>query len=256
MYAQYRVVKASDCLLLPQGTTARDGASAFINPLTVLGMVETMHREGHTALVHTAAASNLGQMLNRVCLADGIGLVNIVRSPRQAEILHRTGAKYVLDSTAPTFGRDLADALAETGATLAFDAIGGGMMAATILSSMEQVASRNATNYSRYGSSIHKQVYIYGLLDPGPKVIEGNLGMAWSVGGWLMTWFYQKIEPDTAQRLRDRVAAELTTTFASRYTSAISLAEVLSPDVIAAYSKRATGEKYLVVPNGRLRAET
>jgi NADPH2:quinone reductase len=256
MYAQYRVVKASDCLLLPQGTTARDGASAFINPLTVLGMVETMHREGHIALVHTAAASNLGQMLNRVCLADGIGLVNIVRSPRQAEILRRTGAKYVLDSTAPTFARDLADALAETGATLAFDAIGGGMMAATILSSMEQVASRNATNYSRYGSSIHKQVYIYGLLDPGPKVIEGNLGMAWSVGGWLMTWFYQKIEPDTAQRLRDRVAAELTTTFASRYTSAISLAEVLSPDVIAAYSKRATGEKYLVVPNGRLRAET
>jgi NADPH:quinone reductase-like Zn-dependent oxidoreductase len=256
MYAQYRVVKASDCLLLPQGTTARDGASAFINPLTVLGMVETMHREGHIALVHTAAASNLGQMLNRVCLADGIGLVNIVRSPRQAEILRRTGAKYVLDSTAPTFGRDLADALAETGATLAFDAIGGGAMAATILSSMEQVASRNATDYSRYGSSIQKQVYMYGLLDPGPKVIEGNLGMAWSVGGWLMTWFYQKIEPDTAQRLRDRVAAELTTTFASRYTSAISLAEVLSPDVIAAYSKRATGEKYLVVPNGRLRAET
>jgi NADPH:quinone reductase len=256
MYAQYRVVKASDCLLLPQGATARDGASAFINPLTVLGMVETMHREGHTALVHTAAASNLGQMLNRVCLADGIGLVNIVRSPQQAEILRRTGAKYVLDSTGPNFGRDLADALAETGATLAFDAIGGGAMAATILSSMEQVANRKATAYSRYGSSIHKQVYIYGVLDPGPKVIEGNLGMAWSVGGWLMTWFYQKIGPDTAQRLRDRVASELTTTFASRYTSAISLAEVLSPDVIAAYSRRATGEKYLVVPNGSLLRET
>jgi len=256
MYAQYRVVKASDCLLLPQGATARDGASAFINPLTVLGMVETMHREGHTALVHTAAASNLGQMLNRVCLADGIGLVNIVRSPQQAEILRKTGAKYVLDSTGPTFGRDLADALAETGATLAFDAIGGGAMAATILSSMEQVANRRATAYSRYGSSIHKQVYIYGVLDPGPKVIEGNLGMAWSVGGWLMTWFYQKIGPDTAQRLRDRVASELTTTFASRYTSAISLAEVLSPDVIAAYSRRATGEKYLVVPNGSLLRET
>jgi NADPH2:quinone reductase len=252
MYAQYRVVRASDCLLLREGVTPKEGASAFINPLTALGMVETMRREGHTALVHTAAASNLGQMLNRVCMADGIALVNIVRSVQQANILREIGAKYIVDSTAPNFASDLADALAETGATLAFDAIGGGTMAAIILKSMEAVATRKATAYSRYGSSIHKQVYIYGALDPGPKVIEGNLGTAWGVGGWLMTWCLEKIGPKDTQRLRERVSAELTTTFASRYTGEISLAEALSPDVIAAYSKRATGEKYLIVPGKAL----
>jgi NADPH2:quinone reductase len=249
MYAQYRVAKASECVVLPEGTTPKEGASAFINPLTALGMVETMRREGHTALVHTAAASNLGQMLNRVCLADGIALVNVVRNTKQAGILREIGAKHVLDSTTPTFVSDLTDALAETGATLAFDAVGGGTLAATILSSMEAAARRKATTYNRYGSPIHKQVYIYGILDTGPTEIDHSFGMAWGVGGWLMTWFMQKIGPQDAQRLRDRVAAELTTTFASHYTAEISLAEALSPDVIAAYSKRATGEKYLITPN-------
>jgi len=249
MYAQYRVAKASECMVLPEGTTPKEGASAFINPLTALGMVETMRREGHTALVHTAAASNLGQMLNRVCLADGIALVNVVRNTKQVGILREIGAKCVLDSTTPTFVSELTDALAETGATLAFDAVGGGTLAETILSSMEEAAGRKATTYNRYGSPIHKQVYIYGVLDTGPTEIDRSFGMAWGVGGWLMTWFMQKIGPQDAQRLRDRVAAELTTTFASHYTAEISLAQALSPDVIAAYSKRATGEKYLITPN-------
>jgi NADPH2:quinone reductase len=249
MYAQYRVAKVSDCLVLPEGATPTQGASAFINPLTVLGMVETMRREGHTALVHTAAASNLGQMLTRVCLADGIALVNIVRNPAQARILRGIGAKHVLDSTTPTFVSDLTDALVETNATLAFDAIGGGTLAATILSSMEAAAGRTAKTYSRYGSPIHKQVYSYGVLDPRPIDIDRKFGMAWGIGGWLMTWFMRKIGPRDAQRLHDRVAAELTTTFASRYTAEVSLAVALSSDAIAAYSKTATGEKYLIAPH-------
>jgi NADPH:quinone reductase len=249
MYAQYRVVKASDCLVLPDGVSAREGASAFINPLTVLGMVETMRREGHRALVHTAAASNLGQMLNRVCLKDGIPLVNIVRSQLQAGILNRLGARHVLDSTSPTFRSNLVEALAETSATLAFDAIGGGTMAGTIVAAMEEAFTAKAESYSRYGSPVHKQVYIYGALNPGSRVLEGNFGAAWGVGGWLMSWFYEKIGPATAQRLRDRVANELTNTFASHYTSEISLADALSPEIIVAYSRRATGEKFLMCPN-------
>jgi NADPH2:quinone reductase len=249
MYAQYRVVKASDCLVLPDGVSPREGASAFINPLSVLGMVETMRLEGHRALVHTAAASNLGQMLNLVCLKDGIPLVNIVRTQAQAEILLKLGAQHVLDSTSPTFRRNLVGALAETGATLAFDAIGGGTMAGTIVAAMEEALVAKAKSYSRYGSPIHKQVYLYGVLNPGPRVLEGNLGTAWGVGGWLMTWFYEKIDPTTAQRLRDRVTNELTTTFASHYTSEISLADALSPEIIVAYSRRATGEKFLMRPS-------
>jgi NADPH2:quinone reductase len=252
MYAQYRLAKLADCLVLPEGTTPRDGASAFINPLTVLGMVETMRREGHTALVHTAAASNLGQMLNRVCRADGIALVNIVRTAQHAALLRAAGAPYVLDSTSPTFSDDLTDALAETRATLAFDAIGGGTLAATILACMETAINRGATTYSRYGSSVHKQVYVYGGLDPAPMHVNRTFGMAWGIGGWLMPWFMQKIGPDAAQALRDRVLAELTTTFASHYSAEISLAQAVSPEVIAAYNKRATGEKYLVTPNAGL----
>jgi NADPH:quinone reductase-like Zn-dependent oxidoreductase len=250
MYAQYRVVKVSDCVVLPRGTPPRDGASAFINPLTVLGMVETMRLEGHTALVHTAAASNVGQMLNRVCLKDGIPLVNIVRGHAQAQILHDLGARHVLDSSSPAFESTLVDVLSETGATLAFDAIGGGTMAGTIIAAMEEAQGAKARSYSRYGSSIHKQVYIYGALDPGPRVLQGNLGAAWGVGGWLMTWFYEKLDSATSNALRERVAKELTTTFASRYTSEISLAGALSPEAIVAYSRRATGEKFLIRPNG------
>jgi len=249
MYAQYRTVKAAQCLVLPPGATAADGASSFVNPLTALGMVETMRREGHTALVHTAAASNLGQMLNKICLKDGIGLVNIVRSADQAALLRGLGAPYICDSAAPTFLEDLTEALVATGATLAFDAIGGGRLGSQILSCMEAAASRKATAYSRYGSSTHKQIYFYGSLDPRPTEIDRSIGMAWGAGGWLVMSFLAKIGPEAERRLKDRVTAELTTTFASGYTAEISLTEALQPDIIAAYCKRATGQKYLINPN-------
>ncbi len=249
MYSQYRCLKVSECLPLPAGITPAEGASCFVNPLTALGMTETMRREGHKALVHTAAASNLGQMLNKICLKDGIGLVNIVRSQEQADILRKIGAKYVVDSAAPTFMDDLTKALVETGATLAFDAIGGGKLAGQILASMEIAANKTAKVYSRYGSSVHKQVYIYGALDTRPIELNRAFGMAWGAGGWLLTPFLQKIGPADVGRLRQRVAAELKTTFASHYTQVVSLQETLQLNHIAVYAKRATGEKYLINPN-------
>jgi NADPH:quinone reductase-like Zn-dependent oxidoreductase len=249
MYAQYRTIKARDCMALPAGATAADGASCFVNPLTSLGMVETMRREGHKALVHTAAASNLGQMLNRICIKDGIALVNIVRSAEQANLLRGIGAKYICDSTSPTFMDDLAQALIETGATIAFDAIGGGKLAGQILTGMEVAANKTAKVYSRYGSDVYKQVYIYGGLDTGPTVINRSFGMTWGVGGWLLFPFLQKIGPADGARLRQRVLDELKTTFASRYTSVISLQETLQLANVAIYNKRATGEKFLIDPS-------
>ncbi|HEX2815539.1 MAG TPA: zinc-binding dehydrogenase [Phenylobacterium sp.] len=249
MYAQYRTLKAADVLPLPAGASAADGASCFVNPLTALGMVGTMRAEGHTGLVHTAAASNLGQMLNKICLADGVPLVNIVRSRAQAHILTDIGATHVVDSTSETFLDDLTKALADTGATLAFDAIGGGKLAGQILGAMEVAINQRATVYSRYGSSVHKQVYIYGGLDTGPTQLQRSYGMAWGLGGWLLTPFLMKIGAAEGQKLRQRVADELKTTFASHYTAEIGLAEVLDPKVAAAYNKRATGEKYLINPN-------
>ena len=247
-YAQYQTVKAADCLVLPDGVSARQGAAAFINPLTALGMVETMRREGHRALVHTAAASNLGQMLNRLCMADSVPLVNIVRKPSQVALLRAQGAAHVLDSSASDFSPALQSALEETGATLAFDAIGGGPMANMLLSTMEKVATRRLTDYSRYGSPIHKQVYIYGVLDPSPRILNGQFGMAWGLGGWLMTWFYDRIGPVDAAALHARAAAELTTTFASQFSAETGLADMLSLDAIHGYTRRATGTKYLVLP--------
>jgi NADPH:quinone reductase-like Zn-dependent oxidoreductase len=248
MYAQYRVARAGDVMPLPAGTTAADGASWFVNPLTALGMTETMRREGHKALVHTAAASNLGQMLNKICLKDGIGLVNIVRNKDQADILRKIGAKYIVDSSAPTFMDDLTNALVETGATIAFDAIGGGKLVGQILTAMEIAANKTAKVYSRYGSSVHKQVYIYGGLDTRPTELNRAFGMAWGIGGWLLTSFLQKVGAD-GMKLRQRVAAELKTTFASHYTQVVSLHEALEPSNIAVYNKRATGEKFLINPN-------
>jgi len=249
MYAQYRRIKAVECQVLPAGTTAADGASWFVNPLTALGMTETMKRENHTALVHTAAASNLGQMLNKICLKDGIGLVNIVRSAEQAKLLRGIGAKHVVDSSLPSFMEDLIQALVETGATIAFDAIGGGRLAGQILTAMEIAINKTAKEYSRYGSSVHKQVYIYGGLNTGLTELPRNFGMAWSVGGWLLTPFLQKIGRPEQLRLRQRVVSELKTTFASHYTKVVSLPEALQLDNLVAYSKRATGEKYLINPN-------
>src|SRR5262252_8732484 len=249
MYTQYRCIKAVQCLVLPPGTTPAEGASCFVNPLTALGMVETMRAEGHKALVHTAAASNLGQMLNRICIKDRVGLVNIVRRAEHADLLRKSGAAHVCNSTSPVFMEELTDALAATGATVAFDAIGGGPLAGQILTAMEAAANRSAKEYSRYGSTVHKQVYIYGGLDRGPTQFSRTFGMAWGIGGWLLTPFLQKIGFEAAQKLRERVAAEIKTTFASTYTKEISLAEALSLEEIAVYGKLATGAKYLINPN-------
>ncbi len=249
MYAQYRLLKATDCQPLPAGTTAAEGASWFVNPLTALGMTETMKAEGHKALVHTAAASNLGQMLNKICLEDGIGLVNVVRSAEQAKILKDIGAKHIVDSSSPKFMDELTQALVETGATIAFDAIGGGKLASQILTCMEIALNKTAKEYSRYGSTTHKQVYIYGSLNTGPVELVRNYGMAWSVGGWLLTPFLQKIGRPGQTRLRERVVNSLKTTFASHYTKVVSLPEALDLKNIAVYGKRATGEKFLINPN-------
>ncbi len=249
MYSQYRLLKATDCQPLPAGTTAAEGASWFVNPLTALGMTETMKREGHKALVHTAAASNLGQMLNKICLEDGIPLVNIVRSAEQAKLLRGIGAKHVVDSTSANFTEELTQALVETGATIAFDAIGGGKLASQILTSMEMALNKTAKEYSRYGSTTHKQVYVYGSLNTGPVELSRNYGMAWGVGGWLLTPFLQKIGRPGQAPLRERVVNSLKTTFASHYTKVVSLPEVLDLKNIAVYGKRSTGEKFLINPN-------
>lgn len=248
MYARYRVARARECMVLPEGVAAMQGASAFVNPMTVLSMIETMRREGHTAIVHTAAASNLGQMLVRACASDAIPLVNIVRSAEQVALLRGLGAVHVLDSTSPNFRADLVEAIATTGATLAFDAISGGPLASQILSAMEIVASRTAAEYSRYGTSVHKQVYIYGRLDLRPIELDASPGFAWSVGGWLLPSVLAKLGGEVIQRLRGRVMAELTTSFASHYTATLGLAEALALETINAYARRATGSKYVIDP--------
>jgi NADPH:quinone reductase len=250
-YAEYRCLPAMMCMALPEGTTPAQGASCFVNPLTALAMVETMKMEGHTALVHTAAASNLGQMLNRICIADGVALVNIVRRPEQAAMLRSLGAVHVCDSSLPTFMDDLTQALIATGATIAFDATGGGRLVGQILSGMEAAANATAAEYSRYGSTVHKQVYIYGGLDRSPTEFVRNFGMAWGIGGWLLTPFLQKIGLEGMMRLRARVVAELTTTFASHYTDEVSLAGALDVGAITTYALQATGKKFLIRPSQR-----
>ena len=248
MYAQYRVVRASDCLVLPADATAADGASSFVNPLTALGIVETMRSEGHSAIVHTAAASNLGQMLVRLCSEESIPLVNIVRKPDQAALLRDLGATYVVDISAPSFFEDLTSALIATKATIAFDAIGGGKLGSQILTAMEIAASENAATYSRYGSTTFKQLYIYGGLDTSPTELTRSFGFSWSVGGFLLTKFLQRVGPKRGTELRARVAAGLKTTFLSRYSHTISLAEALDRDVMSKYLQRTTGAKYLIDP--------
>ena len=248
MYSQYRCVEASACLPLLDGHTAKDGASCFVNPLTALSMIETMKLEGHTALVHTAAASNLGQMLVRICKSDGVELVNIVRKEEQAKLLRDMGAKYVVNSSADSFMADLTDAIHATGATLAFDATGGGMLASNILSCMEAAAARTPGAYSVYGSVKHKQVYLYGGLDTSPTVLNRGYGMAWGVGGWLLPNFLAKAGLEVATRLRARVAKELKTSFASHYTNELSLTEALQADTVRQYYAKHTGEKYLICP--------
>jgi NADPH:quinone reductase-like Zn-dependent oxidoreductase len=247
-YAEHVLAAAQGCLPLPDSATAADGAASFVNPFTALGMVETMRREGHTALVHTAAASNLGQMLNRVCLADGIELVNVVRRPEQADLLRELGARHVVDSSAESFMADLVEAIRATGATMAFDAVGGGRLASDILNAMEAAVTDPAAPYSRYGTNVRKQVFVYGGLDRRPTELRRGFGFAWSIGGWLLMPFLGSLSAEDLVRLKGRIAAELTTTFASHFTEEISLDEALDLDVLRRYARTATGEKFLIVP--------
>ncbi|MCB0989369.1 MAG: zinc-binding dehydrogenase [Acidimicrobiales bacterium] len=248
-YAQYRTLDISQCVVMGEGTTAEQAAAAFVNPLTALGMVETMRAEGHKALIHTVGASNLGLMLNRICLADGVDLINIVRSTENVEMLRAQGARWVCNSSSDTFRDDLVEAITATGATIAFDAIGGGELADTLLAAMERSLSAGATGYNPYGSDALKQVYIYGGLDRTATTLTRGYGMQWSVGGWLLTPFLVKIGAEAAARLRQRVADEITTTFASTYGMRLSLTDVVDPDYVKRYARTATGDKALVVPN-------
>ena len=252
MYSQYRCLPAMSCMVMNEGTTSAEAASSFVNPLTALGFTETMKLENHSALVHTAAASNLGQMLVKICLADDIPLVNIVRKEEHVELLKNLGAKYICNTSDDNFMKNLIDCLVETGATLGFDATGGGnegKLAGQILSAMEVAANKNATEYSRYGSDTYKQVYIDGGLDPTPTVLNRSFGLSWGLGGWLLTPFIGRVGMEKFQEMRDRVAREITTTFASSYTKEVSLEEMLEPDAIKTYAKQATGTKYLVTPH-------
>ncbi len=247
-YRQYLSANVQSCLVLKDGTTAKEGASSFVNPLTALAMVETMRAEGHKAIIHAAAASSLGQMLNRICMADGIDLINIVRKEEQETLLRDMGAKYVVNSSKDSFLADLTAAIVETGATIAFDPIGGGKLASDILNCMETAITRDVEEYNVYGSNTFKQVYVYGGLNRGPITLNRNFGFAWGVNGFLLLNALGKLGTETVMSMRKRVAEEITTTFASRYTHEVSLAEALQLDSIAAYSKQATGEKYLITP--------
>jgi|TARA_B110000211_G_scaffold107505_1_gene124740 NADPH2:quinone reductase len=252
MYAQYRCVAAQSCLVMDEGTTSAEAASSFVNPLTALAFVETMKMENHSALVNTAAASNLGQMLVKICKDDGIPLVNIVRKAEQVEVLKNLGAEYVCNTSDESFMKDLVAALIATGATLAFDATGGGnggKLPGQILAAMEIAANKTAKEYSRYGSDIYKQVYIYGGLDQSPTILNRSFGMQWGLGGWLLTPMIGRIGMERFGQMRARVAKEINTTFASHYTQEISFEEMLQPEVIKAFAKQATGEKFLVVPH-------
>ncbi len=251
MYTQYRKLAASDVFPFPDGVTPQQGASSFVNPLTALGMVSTMRLEKHSALVHTAAASNLGQMLNKLCIADGIELVNVVRSAEQEEILREIGASHIVNSTDPDFVKELTAAIGETGATLAFDAVGGGGLGGQILAAMEASLLAKNPVPGPYGSPVRKQLYIYGRLDRSATALPISVGMAWSAGGWLLPYHLYRIGPEETQKLRARVADEITTTFASSYTSELTFAEALDPATIRRFGRMATGEKYLLRPNGR-----
>jgi NADPH2:quinone reductase len=252
MYSEYRCLPAQSCLVMNDGTTPTEAASSFVNPLTALAFVETMRLENHSAILNTAAASNLGQMLVKICQEDGVPLINVVRKPGQVEVLKKLGAEYICDTSADSFMSDLVDALVATGATLGFDATGGGndgKLPGQILTAMEIAANKNATEYSRYGSDVYKQVYIYGGLDMSPTVLNRSFGLQWGLGGWLLTPMIGRIGMERFQQMRERVARDINTTFASHYTQEISLVEMMQPEVIRGYAKQATGEKYLVNPH-------
>jgi NADPH:quinone reductase-like Zn-dependent oxidoreductase len=251
-YAQYCCVPVQACIVHKESTSAINAASSFVNPLTALGMVETMRMEGHTALVHTAAASSLGQMLNKICLAQDVSLVNIVRTQQQAEILKEIGATYICDSSSKTFKADLYQAINETGATLAFDAIGGGEIVSDILTAMEQSGSKDAVGFNTYGSESNKQVYIYGGLDFSPSILNRAYGMTWGIGGWLLMRFLAKLQPQQILKLQQQVANEITTTFACTFTEELSFEQAMTPAIVLQYNAKKTGGKYLINPNKNL----
>lgn len=248
-YADYRLTSVDSVVVLPEGLSAAEGASFFVNPLTALGFVETARRDGHKAIVHTAAASNLGQMLQRICLKDGVPLINIVRSEEQAAILRGIGATEIINSQDQDYQDRLADALERTGATAVFDAIGGGTLGTSVLQSMERGAVAKMPTYDRYGSGVFKQLYIYGGLDLAATTFSRPaIGFNWGISGWLLLPFLQRVGPEVMTRMRDRILNDLTTTFSSHYTQIISLAEALQPETLRSYERKATGEKYLIDP--------
>lgn len=249
-YTQYCCVPVQACLSHNEGTTAKQAASSFVNPLTALGMVDTMRMEGHSALIHTAAASNLGQMLNKICIAENVPLINVVRKDSQVALLKELGATHIVNSSMDSFKADLLAQIEQTDATLAFDAIGGGELVSTILSSMERVGSKDAIGFNTYGSSSNKQVYIYGGLDFSPTILNRSYGMTWGIGGWLLMQFLGRISPDRVIELHKKVADEIDTTFASSFTAELSLEQAMQPEMIGAYTATKTGEKYFINPNG------
>ncbi|MEM8497143.1 MAG: zinc-binding dehydrogenase [Pseudomonadota bacterium] len=248
MFSEYRCVPVADLMIMNPGTTAAQAASSIVNPMTALGFIETLRKEGHTAMVHTAAASNLGQMLIRLCHQQDIALVNIVRSPEQRTLLKNQGAEFVIDSSDQDFRRDLTDALATTGATLAFDAVGGGRLGNTVLSCMERAAAKNEPT-SHYGTDLFKQLYIYGRLDLAPTELTAAYGFAWNVGGWLMGHFLRRTDPKRVKQLQQKITDEISTTFASHYAAEASFEQVLQTDAIRLYSALSTGNKYLLNPS-------
>lgn len=248
-YSEYCCLPFQACMPHNEGTTPAQAASSFVNPLTALGMVDTMRMEGHTALVHTAAASGLGQMLNKICLAEDVPLVNIVRKQEQVDILKEIGATHICDSSSDTFKQDLLAAIDETGATLAFDAIGGGDLVSDILTAMERVGSKDAVGFNTYGSPAHKQVYIYGGLDFSPTILNRAYGMAWGIGGFLLMKFLGRVTPQRVGELHKRVADEINTTFASHFSDELSFKQAMTPSYVAQYNAKKTGEKFLINPS-------
>jgi NADPH:quinone reductase-like Zn-dependent oxidoreductase len=248
-FGEYLTLDRAACAPLPDAVSCRDAADVFCNPMTVMAMVEEVKLAGQRAMIHTAAASNLGQMLVRVCAEDGIELVNVVRRAEQADLLRGMGARYVVNSTEPTFAKDLAAAVCATGATIAFDAIGGGDMAGTLHRAMEEAEAAKMPAYSPYGSPTPKHVHIYGYLDRSPTVLDVDAyGMQWNVGLWFQGATLAKVSQERVGALLGRVIAGLNGPFASHFAHVVSLDQMLDPEVMAGYARQATGEKYLIDP--------
>lgn len=246
-YSQYCIADAAMCLPLGDHSS-EDGASAFVNPMTALGFAENAKMDGQKAIVHTAAASNLGQMLIKICQEDDIELVNIVRKAQHVDLLKGLGAKHVVNSSDDDFMQQLRTAIDATDAFYGFDPIGGGHATDNVFKAMEQVAVSKMTEYNRYGSNQQKRMFIYGRLDLGPTILTPSYGFGWTLSGWLLTPFLANAGMETVGRMRQRVLENLTTTFASSYKAKVNLEQMLEKDAVIDYRAMKTGEKYLVTP--------